>query len=77
MTGQPAEPNSPPPDPDRPIVVALDPERIDHWRHVVADREPLDRAQLDAIAAVLDRVRARKRAATNNGSDPHQYPNAA
>ncbi|WP_067840680.1 hypothetical protein [Nocardia lijiangensis] len=77
MTGNPAEPEPPSPDPDRPVVVPLDPERIDYWREVVADWEPLDRAQLDGIAAILDRVRARKRAATNTSSDPRQYPNAA
>ncbi|NKY33911.1 hypothetical protein HGA13_12610 [Nocardia speluncae] len=82
MTGQPTEPDSPSPAPDsdRPaVVVPLDPERIGHWRRVVAEREPLDRVELDALAAILDRVRARKRATTDTdtGSDPHQYPNAA
>ncbi|WP_342801476.1 hypothetical protein [Nocardia sp. No.11] len=77
MTDTPTPSPPSPPDRERSVVVPLDPDRIEHWRQVVADREPLARAQLDAIAAVLDRVRARKRAATDNGSDPHQYPNAA
>ncbi|MBF6351017.1 hypothetical protein IU448_18635 [Nocardia flavorosea] len=79
MTGQPTEPDSPSPDSGRPVVVPLDPERIGYWRRVVAEREPLDRVELDAIAAILDRIRARKRAATDTdtGSDPYQYPNAA
>ncbi|MFQ6229860.1 hypothetical protein [Nocardia sp. NPDC002869] len=81
MTGHPTDPDSPAPDPnlDRSVVVPLDPERIGYWRRVVAEREPLDRVELDALAAILDRVRARKRAATDAGSDPHQdqHPNAA
>lgn len=76
MTENHSEPTPPSPNRDRPVVVPLDPERIEHWREVVADWEPLDRTQLDSIAAILDRVRARKRAATDR-DDPHQYPNAA
>ncbi|MFD4444850.1 hypothetical protein ACFWPK_34250 [Nocardia sp. NPDC058519] len=77
MTGRHTQPDPPAPEGDRPVVVPLDPDRIEHWRGVVADWEPLDRTQLDGIAAILDRVRARKRAATNTSDDPHQYPNAA
>ncbi|MFF0494736.1 hypothetical protein ACFYTQ_37450 [Nocardia sp. NPDC004068] len=61
-----------------PEQLTFDPDWIDYWRRVIRTWAPLDRDQIDAIAAIVARIDQR-RAATGDdtGSGPHTRPQAA
>jgi len=62
--------------PDEPEQLTFDADWIDYWREITRKWAPLDRDQIDAIAAIVARIDER-RAATDNGDGPQQRPRAA
>ncbi|WP_024802317.1 hypothetical protein [Nocardia sp. BMG51109] len=59
-----------------PEQLTFDADMIDYWRKIARSLPPLDRDQLSAIGAIIQRIDER-RAATNDDDGPHERPQAA
>ncbi|RMI28970.1 hypothetical protein [Nocardia stercoris] len=60
----------------QPEQLSFDEDWIDYWRNYTRAWPPLDRDQIDAIAAIVARIDQRRATATHAGG-PQQRPHAA
>ncbi|MFI2473067.1 hypothetical protein [Nocardia xishanensis] len=60
-----------------PEQLSFDDDWIDYWRNYTRTWAPLNRDQIDAIAAIVARIDHRRAAAALDNDSPQQRPRAA